>query len=203
MPTLLLIRHGENSFVGKRLAGRLPGVSLNERGQRQAQQLAEMLAKAPIKAVYSSPLARALETAQPLAQALNLEAISWDGLLETDYGRWAGRSLKLLVKRPLWKVVQETPSEVRFPGGESLVECQARIVRALEEIAARHTKDELVACVLHSDPIKLAAAHYLGMPLDAFQRLNIDTASITTLHLEGGKGHFGAINVSLPWQPPA
>jgi len=72
MTLLLLIRHADNDERKIRLVGRMPGVHLNQQGREQAEQLARLLAKMPIQAVFSSPLERAMETAQPLAEALNL-----------------------------------------------------------------------------------------------------------------------------------
>jgi probable phosphoglycerate mutase len=194
MPTLLLIRHGENNFVGKRLAGRLPGVHLNEKGQRQAQTIADLLCKAPIKAIYSSPLERAVETAQPLAAALHLPVTQHDSLLEVNFGLWQGKTIKQLSRMKLWKVVQEHPTEMRFPEGESFVEAQQRIVDGLEEIQSAWTERDLIACFSHSDSIKLAVAHYLGMPLNAFQRLHVDTTSITALYLGKGGSYLFNLN---------
>src|SRR3954452_18283038 len=102
MTTILLIRHGENNMVGKRLAGRLPDVHLNDRGKQQAQQLAEALCKAPLKAIYSSPLERAVETAEPLAAELGLPVQIAPGLIELGYGDWQGKTLKQLSRLKLW-----------------------------------------------------------------------------------------------------
>lgn len=181
MTILLLIRHGENDFVGKRLAGRLAGVNLNSAGQLQARQIADALAGAPIRAIYSSPLERAVQTAEPLAARLGLEIQIHPGLIEMDIGRWQGRRLKELSKQKAWKTVQEQPSAFRFPGGESFAEAQVRIGAALEEIAAWHEEHELAACFSHSDPIALAVAYALGLPLDRFQRIAVGTGSITAL----------------------
>ena len=190
MTILLLIRHGENDYVKTgRMAGQLPDVHLNERGRAQAAELAEALAQAPIKALYSSPLERALETAAPLAEKLGLTVNVRPGLLETGIGDWTGMELKAARKLPEWKTVQNAPSRFRFPGGESFVEIQTRLVNEIESIAKEHKGNELVACVSHADPIKLVVAYYLGMPLDHFQRLGCDTASVTMLMLgEGGAG---------------
>jgi probable phosphoglycerate mutase len=106
-----------------------------------------------------------------------------DGLLELDMGKWQDRSLKQVRRQKLWRAVQSTPSLARFPGGESFAEAQGRIVRELEAIAAGHKPKDVVACVGHSDMIKLAVAFYLGLPLDLFQRLTIAPASITTLFI--------------------
>lgn len=190
MPTFLIIRHGENEYVKKgRLAGRLPDVHLNERGRQQAQLLAERLAGAPIKAIYSSPLERAMETAQPLAEALNLEIVPRPGLIETDIGEWTGERVKALSRLKPWKLVQRQPSIFRFPGGESFAECQQRITQDLASLAAQHETKDLVACFSHADPIKLMVAFYIGLPLDLFQRLAVSPGSITTLRL-GPEGSF-------------
>lgn len=195
MPTLLLIRHGENDYVKKnKMAGRLPGVHLNQKGLEQAQALAEKYAAAPLKAVYSSPLERALETARPLAQALNLEVIPRPGLIETDIGDWQGQSLKKLSRLKVWQLVQRAPSRFRFPGGESFAESQYRICQELETLCALHAPQDWFACVCHADPIKLAVAFYLGMPLDHFQRLVISTGSATILHLDETGARLIALN---------
>ncbi len=187
MTTILLIRHGENNMVGKRLAGRLPNVHLNDHGQQQARQLADVLCKAPLKAIYSSPLERAVETAEPLAQMLNLPVLPAPGLIELAYGDWQGKTLKQLGRLKLWKVVQHKPSEMRFPNGESFVEVQTRAVAEVERIAAAHEEQDLVACFSHGDIIRLTVAHFLGVPLDLFQRVAASPASITAIHL-GKKG---------------
>lgn len=203
MPLILLVRHGENDYVKKNLlAGRLPGVHLNEKGQAQAQALAERLKSLPIKAVYSSPLERAMETAEPLAKALGLEIVPRPGLLETDIGEWQGLPLKGLRRSKAWRVVQGNPARHRFPGGEAFIDTQHRICTELEALAALHQPKEMIACVTHADPIKLAVAYYLGMPLDHFQRLVVSPGSITALYL----GEMGAqllilnydLSLSLP-----
>ena len=203
MTLLLLIRHGENEYVKTgRMAGRLPGVHLNERGQAQARELAEALAQAPIKAIYSSPLERALETATPLAEKLGMEINVRPGLLESNIGEWAGMELKDVRKLPEWKTVQGAPSRFRFPGGETFMEMQTRLVNEIEAIARAHKNDELVACVSHADPIKLIVAYYLGMPLDHFQRLACDTASVTMLALGGSGVALLKLNQRPPFQFP-
>jgi len=200
MTILLLIRHGENEYVktGK-LAGRLPGVHLNEQGQKQAQALGEALKDVPLKAVYSSPLERAMETAAPIASARNLGIIPEPDLLEVNVGKWQGRSLKVLRLMKVWRIVQHSPSRFRFPDGESFPELQTRITGALERIAKKHNKPhDIVAVVFHSDPIKLAVAHFLGMPLDHFQRFGCDTGSLTAMYIS----ETGANLVRLNQRPP-
>jgi len=186
MAELLLIRHGENNYTKKgKLAGWTPGVHLNEVGQAQARALAERLAKAPLKAIYSSPLERTIETATPLAKAKNLQVQRREGLGEVRYGDWTGKSLKVLARTKLWQTVQRHPAAMTFPNGETFRSVQARAVNEIERIAGDHPK-EVVAVFSHGDVIKLILAHYLGAPIDLFQRLMINTVSISTLRLFRG-----------------
>lgn len=199
MPLLLLIRHGENDYTKKhKLAGYTPNVHLNERGHHQAQALAEALKEVSMKAIYSSPLERAVETATPIAEARGLEIQIDAGLLETNVGKWQGRSLAALRLQKAWKVVQGAPSRAQFPEGETFYECQARIVTALDSISRKYKPQDIVACVFHADPIKLAVAHYIGLPLDHFQRLSCDTGSLTALYVS----ESGANLIKLNQRPP-
>jgi probable phosphomutase (TIGR03848 family) len=177
---LLLIRHALNDWVGERLAGWIPGIGLNDAGRAQAAALARWLAEVPVAAVYSSPLERATETAQLLAEAWNLDVQVREALGEIRFGDWTGRTLKELREEDLWPVVQVYPTGARFPGGESLREAQARVVAQLDAIRDAHPA-QTVAVFSHSDPIKMAIAHYVGLPLDLFQRLTIAPASVTAL----------------------
>jgi probable phosphoglycerate mutase len=199
MAVLLLIRHGENDYSKRgRFAGRLSGVHLNEHGRGQAGDLAAALGQIPMKAVYSSPLERAIETAEPIARARHLKVQLEPGLLESDIGRWQGKSVRRLALTRYWRVVQQAPSRAVHPGGESFLQTQTRTVTALERICAHFGPRDVVACVFHADPIKLAVAHYIGLSLDRFQRLSCDTGSVTMLVL----GSTGAQLVWLNRQPP-
>ncbi len=178
---LLLIRHGENEWVAsKKLAGRTLGVFLNERGKQQSNELVPFLAKQPIRAIYSSPLERCIETAQPLASELGLPILPEAGLIEVDYGEWRGADLRDLGKLPEWKLVQHYPGSFRFPGGETLYEVQARALQTLEQLRARHPNEVIVA-FSHGDVIRLSIAHLMGVPLDLFQRTQISTASVSVI----------------------
>ena len=204
MPILLLIRHGENEYSKTgRLAGRLPGVSLNERGRQQAAELARALTNAPLAAVYSSPLERAMETAQPIAESHKLKIVQVPGLLESNIGEWQGRSIGRLAMTKYWRVIQGAPSRARHPGGESFAETQARVAAALEQIISSHRDRDMVACVFHADPIRLATAHFIGLPLDNFQRLACSTASVTMLGIAQVSAHLIWLNRTPPFEFPA
>jgi len=181
------------------MAGRLPGVHLNQRGQDQARALGEALKDVPLKAIYSSPLERALETASPIASARKLQIIQEPDLMDADIGKWQGKSWKVLSLTKVWKIVQHSPSRFRFPDGESFPEMQTRISGTLERIVKSHSKpQDIVAVIFHADPIKLAVSHFLGLPLDNFQRLSCDTGSLTALYVS----ESGANLVKLNQRPP-
>lgn len=183
MTTFYLIRHAENDWIGKRLPGRRPGLHLNARGRAQAEALSRALAGIRFAAIYTSPLERARETAAPLARRQGLRLRSREALTEVDPGAWAGQLLSRLRRQRMWRVVQQAPSQVRFPGGETFVEVQARVIGELERLCRLHPQ-ETVACVSHADVIRVAVAFYLGLPLDLFHRLTVAPASFTILRLE-------------------
>ncbi len=182
MPTLLLlIRHGENDVMYRRLAARLPDVHLNQKGRAQAAALAHALEKAPIQAIYSSPLERAIETAQPLAEARGLAIEVRSDLIEVDYGAWQGKTYAQLRRTKLWQLVHHAPSQAQFPSGESFPQIQARVVAELERLIQPNGSDaeRVIAAVAHGDIIRLALAHYLAIGLDDFQRLYVSPASLS------------------------
>lgn len=180
MARLLLIRHAPTPETGSKLTGRLPGVSLGGSGREMAARTADRLTDVKLSAVYASPIERTWETAEVIGARHGLAPVPEDGLLEVDYGRWAGRTLKSLSKLKAWWTVQLTPSRMTFPEGESLADAQRRAVAACERLAASHGK-ETVALVSHSDVIKAIVSHYLGQPLDLFQRIVISPASVTVI----------------------
>jgi probable phosphoglycerate mutase len=183
--TLVLLRHATTSATGKRLGGRKPGFHLDEPGRAQAEAAARRLAGLRISAVYASPLERTRETAAPVARAHGLRVRIERGILEVDYGDWTDRPLSELRRRSLWRTIQQAPSRVTFPGGESIRGAQQRAVEATERIAAAH-RGETVVLVSHADIIKAVIAHHLGMGLDLFQRLVISPASTSVLVLPNG-----------------
>lgn len=181
-PTVVcFVRHGHTPTTGSILPGRAKGLHLSDTGKGQANGVAERLAKlGNITAVYSSPMERAKETAQPIAKSCGLRTRVRRGLIEADFGTWTGQKLSELRKLPEWEYVQNTPSTFRFPSGESFLEIQARMVGAITEIADNH-RGEVVVAVSHADTIKAAIASALGTPLDLFQRIHISPCSLSAV----------------------
>ena len=192
MTTLILIRHAHTDWADKKLAGWLPDVHLNDLGKKQAAELPERLSGVEIAAIYSSPLERTLETAQPLAKARGLRVHKIHDLGEVKSGDWQGQTLKVLSSKKEWKIVQAAPSTFAFPNGESFREMQNRAVGALEKIIALHPEETIVA-FSHGDVIKVIVAYFSGIALDNFQRIAISPASISVVAL----GPFGARLVRL------
>lgn len=180
MTVLAFVRHATTAATGVRLGGWTPGVHLDAAGRAQADALAKRWAKLPVAAVYASPLERTVETARPLARAHGKRVRVRPSFGEVDYGEWTDRPLSQLRRRTGWRTVQATPSRWQFPGGESIRAAQLRAVDATEELVAAHG-DELIVVVTHADIIKSVVAHFLAMPLDAFQRITVDPASTTLL----------------------
>lgn len=182
MTKFLLIRHATTDAVGKRLSGRKPGVSLNTAGQEQAEKLAQRLASASIAAIYSSPLERALQTAQPIAEILNLQTKVDESFLEMNFGEWTNADFGELTSNQQFKLFNSFRSSTRVPGGELMLEAQLRIVSGLLNLTKQHP-GETVAVVSHSDLIKAAIAYFAGIPLDMFQRLEISPASVSIIQV--------------------
>jgi probable phosphoglycerate mutase len=192
---LYLIRHAENDWIGKRLPGWAPGLHLNDRGREQTGHLADLLAGVRFRAFYSSPLERALETAEPIAGRQGLTVETRAGLGEMNVGHWQGRALRVLRRRRLWPIIQRAPTRARFPGGESFAEAQARLVAEIESILGLNPPPlASIAVVSHADPIKLIIAYYLGLPLDLFQRLAVDPASVSILEMGEGPSRLLRLN---------
>ena len=186
MTTLILLRHGRSTAnTAGVLAGRTPGVELDDRGREQAAAVVDRLAALPIASVVTSPLERCRQTVAPLAAARGLEPVVEDDLAEVDYGAWTGRKITDLLKEDLWKVVQAHPSAATFPDGESLAGMQARAVAAVRRhdarIAEAHGPQAVWLACSHGDVIKAILADALASHLDNFQRIVVDTCSVSVV----------------------
>jgi probable phosphoglycerate mutase len=181
--TFYLVRHGVTSHTGNRLTGWTPGVHLTDGGRVEVEALGRWLADVSLRAVYSSPIDRTLETARIVAAPHDLQVRTRRGLGEVQYGGWTNRPIRSLMKTKLWSTVQRFPSAARFPDGETLREVQVRAVGEIEKLAAEHPKGA-VCCVSHGDVIKLIAAHYLGVHIDLFQRIVIAPASVSVISVD-------------------
>ncbi|MBM6546408.1 MSMEG_4193 family putative phosphomutase [Janibacter sp. YIM B02568] len=189
MAYCVLLRHARSSANSAGvLAGWAEGVSLDDSGREQSAAVADRLADLPFVRIVSSPLPRCLETVAPLADRLGVDVEQSDDLGEARYGAWTGRPLAELAKEPLWETVQRTPSRAVFPASdehehESIAEMAQRAVAAVRridaEVEAEHGAHAMWLAVSHGDIIKSVVADAAATPLDDFQRIVIDPASVS------------------------
>ena len=201
MATVILARHGRTvaNATGV-LAGRSPGIRLDEVGIRQAEEASKRLAGLPLATAVTSPLERCKETASILLRGTGKRARVERGLTECDYGDWTGRPMRELVKEDLWKVVQAHPAGVRFPGGEAMAEMSARAIRSVRAWDSRvrdaSGDDAVWLAVAHGDVIKSVLADALGVHLDAFQRIVVDPASLSVVRYTPHRSYVLAMNTT-------
>ncbi|MFL6105759.1 MAG: MSMEG_4193 family putative phosphomutase [Marmoricola sp.] len=201
MATVILARHGRTSANASGvLAGRTPGIGLDDVGTTQANAAATRLEGLPLAAAFTSPLDRCKETAKLLLNGTGLRARTERGLNECDYGEWSGRPMKELVKEDLWKVIQAHPAGVVFPGGESMAAMSARAVAAVRAcdatVSAEHGDSAVWLAVAHGDIIKAVLADALGMHLDAFQRIVVDPGSLSVISYTPKRSFVLAMNTN-------
>jgi probable phosphomutase (TIGR03848 family) len=188
MARIVLLRHAHSVANEKNLlAGRTAGIALSKTGKEQAKDLVNRLGNNQFDEVAISPLQRCRETIDPWLVSSGAEnrIVVDDSISEVDYGNWSGKSLAALRRKAQWKVVQDFPSQMTFPEGESLLEMQGRAISGFYRLNAVKGKGPRLL-VSHGDVIKSIVAHCLGMHLDQFQRLVIEPASITIIDTDSG-----------------
>ena len=195
MLRILLIRHGETDLTGRVLYGRMPGVHLSVEGCRQARALSTALQERyTVSAIISSPLERAMETARYLAEDLALPISTDDDLLELDYGDWMGKSFTEIREQEEWHHYNRLRSVSSPPGGELLMQVQARAWTALLRILGKYQAETTVAVVSHGDVIRALLVLLLGMPLDNIHRFDVSLAGLSELVFDGRYGRVIRIN---------
>jgi len=178
-----LLRHGEHVLRGRVLAGRTPGVGLSARGRAEIAAVADRLAEERIAALCSSPLQRTRETAEILADRLDLPIEYREDVIELDFGEWTGLTFDAVRADERWKLWSTCRSIATVPGGESMRQVQERVVEALFELRQAHP-DGTVVVVSHGDVIRAALLFALGMPLDFYSRIEVGLASMSTIRID-------------------
>jgi broad specificity phosphatase PhoE len=183
--TLLFIRHGQTTWnVEHRLPGQLPGVALNETGKQQSARLADALTVLPISSIISSPLERARDTAEVIAQPHKLEIQFEPDLMDIELGSWSGQNYDELSKNdPGWKAFVQDPT-VGPEGVETFPQLQQRVVAAVERWRKQDSTGAYPAFVAHADVVKLLIAYYTGLEAKRAGFLAIDNASVSLVELE-------------------
>lgn len=193
MALVILVRHGQtDENVSGRISGQGP-VPLNARGQEQARLAAEVLAPLGITHIFSSPLVRARQTAEFLAERLQKSIEEIPDLREVGYGDWEGKTFNEMRTHPVAHQVFHDPIKATFPNGESLLEVQQRGIRVIEWVRNTYPQG-IVTVVSHGDVIRTALAYYLGMPFNEYRRLDLDNGAISVLELFDGWIRVKALN---------
>lgn len=185
MTTFFLIRHAQCDGVGEVLWGRQSDVHLNDEGRTAAWLLAERVTEHRLDAIYSSPLERAVETAEKIARRSGIDSVSIsEPLNELDFGDWTGASVDSLAGDPVWTDFNTVRDQTPIPGGESILDVQVRIADELKRLALKHENGN-VAIVSHADVIRMALAYFVGLDLHRLQQIDIAPCSVTMLQVTG------------------
>ena len=184
METIFLMRHGETAWnQEKRVMGRLE-IPLSRKGISQGKRIARLLPDLEIRAIYTSPLRRALETARILAKECHKSLKINPNLTEVAFGRWQGYRFDDLIKDKAYHRFLKTPLKAAVPGGETIVDVQRRGLRAIRRAIREYPKGRLLF-VSHGDVIRAILCHYLKLPLQEFRRLRIDNGTLSALEVDG------------------
>jgi broad specificity phosphatase PhoE len=191
--TLHLLRHALHGHPPDMLCGRMTGVGLASEGMWQATRLASRFSPGSLDALHTSPMQRCRETAAALEAASDLTAVVDPAADEVDFGGWTGSRFTELEDDPRWRGWNLDRDHAAAAGGETMECVRARVVTLLDKLLARHRHGR-VAVVTHAEIVRTAVLHVLGLPLQAYDRLEISPASITTLCLWPGGGRLLGLN---------
>jgi broad specificity phosphatase PhoE len=195
MTTFFLIRHAHCDGVGKVLWGRKPDVHLSADGKSAAQALAQRVAQNRLDAIYSSPLERAIETAEEIAKHSDRVPVKIvESLTELDFGDWTGESIDRLDGDPVWQQFNSVRTRTPIPGGESILDAQARIVDELRRLTVKHD-DGQVAVVSHAELIKIALAYFGNLDIDRPDLFNVPPCSVSVLKLTETRAGAMAVHI--------
>ena len=190
--TIFLIRHAAHGDIGQILSGRLPG-GLSDMGRQQAALLANHLRVHRLAAIHTSPVQRARETGECIAEGRDVHLEEVAALGEIDFGVWTGRSFTMLENDVAWHKWNDDRAGARAPAGETMAEAQRRIVEHIEWTAATYS-GSTIALVTHGDMIRGAIAHYLELGLNQMLNFDIDPASLSRLVVGRWGGRIQSLN---------
>lgn len=194
--TVHLVRHVPHALQGRVQVGRMGGVEVAEGSPARFKALGRRFGRETLAAVYASPIDRTQQTAHAIADPAGLPVQTREDLNEIDVGEWTGRTFEELADDATYQNWNSSRSLARCPGGESMLEAQVRMLRWLEMVRSDHP-DQTVVAVSHGDPIKSILLYLLGLPLDAYGRIEIEPASVSTVVVGGVQDPWGAKLIRL------
>lgn len=193
MLEILLIRHGQTAWNrDRRIMGRLP-IPLNVAGRRQAAALRRAFRSVTLKAIYTSHVQRAVETAKILARGRGIRVIKAPEVAEIDYGRWVGKTFDEVSADRNYVVYHSAPKRAQAPGGEKMTEVYRRSVGFVEKLRKRH-KEGRIAVISHADVIKAILVRYLKLDLNDLLKIRIDNGALSSLWFNGTRERVLAVN---------
>ena len=195
MSSIYLVRHGQTAWNREEIFRGRTDIPLDETGLKQAELAGEYLKEVEIEAIYSSPLSRALETAEKIARFHNLEVQPLEGIIDMSFGNWEGHAHQEIKKNDseTYRRWREEPHLVRLPGGESLDDVRVRSMSALDEVIRKHPGKSLIL-VSHRVVNKVLICGILGLDNSHFWQINQDPTAINLIQCRNGKYILSLMN---------
>jgi broad specificity phosphatase PhoE len=195
MTSVYLIRHGQTAWNKEEIFRGRTDVPLDQTGLKQAELAGEYFKEMEIHGIYSSPLSRAWETAQKIAQFHNHKVQPLQGILDMSFGNWEGRAHQEIQKidEETYRRWREEPHLVRLPGGESLDDVRVRALAALEEVIRNHPGKSLIL-VSHRVVNKVLICGILGLDNSHFWQITQDTTAINLIKYKEGRYFLSLMN---------
>ncbi len=179
--TVFLVRHGVTDWHAERRVLGHRDVGLNPTGLEQARIVAASLKDLPIGEVISSPMLRAVQTSEIIAEQYGIEIARDPRLADFRVGKWEGMAYEDVLVSPEYQRFVADPMSERIPGGEDLQQIRDRAIGAVEQAIGDTPAGESVAIVTHAGIVRVVLAHYLGSNLANYHRLRVSPGSISVL----------------------
>jgi probable phosphoglycerate mutase len=192
---IIIVRHGETAFNAAETFRGRADVPLNETGLKQARLLGEYLAAEKINVVYSSPLQRAVQTADAIASPHRLKVNLAENLNDIDCGEWEGMTLAAVKEKydDIYQDWVDTPEQVRLPGGEGLEDVRNRSWPFVKDAVTR-ARDGKIVLVSHRAVNKVLVCALLGLDNSFFWNFKLDTAAISRFTFDGNRTTLTSLN---------
>ena len=188
MTKIYLVRHGQTEWNKKLTFRGRADIPLNEAGHMEAQALSKALKDKNIEVIYTSPLRRSTETAQPVADFFHLEIVPVQGLIDINYGDWEGLSFNEVKNRysEQYEKWEKTPDLIRFPNGETLDEAKERSFLAFKNIVSKNPNKSILI-IPHRVINKILLCALLNLPTSHFWEIRQDTGCINLIEYSGDR----------------
>jgi len=200
--SIYLVRHGQTAWNKEEIFRGRTDIPLDETGLKQAELAAQYFDGTEIDAIYSSPLSRALQTAQKIAEFHNLKVQPLSGIIDMSFGDWEGRPHQEIREKDskAYRQWVEEPHLVRLPGGEGLDDVRVRAMAALEEVIRKHPEKTLIF-VSHRVICKVLICTVLGLDNSRFWQIAQDTTAINLIQYRKGKYILSLMNETCHLKP--